>query len=80
MKDYYCVECGCELLALGEAEEITYYTCEICGHTYEERHNLYAEHKYKGTVTNPTCTEAGHTSFVCETCNHSYIDNITSAT
>lgn len=34
MKDYYCVECGCELLALGEAKEITYYTCEICGHDY----------------------------------------------
>ena len=34
MKDYYCVECGCELLALGEAKEITYYTCEICDHDY----------------------------------------------
>ncbi len=34
MKEYYCVECGCSLLELGKANDIHYYTCQICGHDY----------------------------------------------
>ena len=36
-------------------------------------------HSYVGTVTAPTCTERGFTSFVCVTCGDSYVSNFTEA-
>ncbi len=33
------------------------------------------EHDYKSTVTAPTCTSAGYTTYTCTGCGHSYKDN-----
>ena len=33
------------------------------------------EHDYKSTVTEPTCTGAGYTTYTCTGCGHSYKDN-----
>ena len=32
---------------------------------------------YTETVTPPTCTEMGYTTYVCETCGDTYKDNYT---
>lgn len=37
------------------------------------------EHNYVTTVTEPTCTENGYTTYVCQTCNHTYVDDYTDA-
>ena len=36
-------------------------------------------HSYVTTVKNPTCTEGGYSSHVCEKCGHSYTDGETAA-
>ena len=37
-------------------------------------------HAYFGTVTAPTCTEVGYTTYVCSSCADSYVDNEVAAT
>ena len=32
------------------------------------------EHAYTASVTDPTCTEEGYTTFTCSLCGHSYVD------
>jgi len=41
----------------------------------EERHT----HTYTSTVTYPTCTEQGYTTYTCTLCGHSYDDNFVPA-
>ena len=36
-------------------------------------------HNYKGVVTAPTCTAEGYTTYTCQRCKHSYVDNKVSA-
>lgn len=35
------------------------------------------DHNYVSTVTAPTCTTEGYTTYVCEKCGNSYTDNVT---
>ena len=34
-------------------------------------------HSYQATVTEPTCTESGYTTYVCSECGDTYTDNVT---
>ena len=36
-------------------------------------------HNYTSTVTPPTCTEQGYTTYTCSRCGNSYVDNYTNA-
>ena len=36
-------------------------------------------HNYQATVTEPTCTAGGYTTYTCSVCNHSYVANQTEA-
>lgn len=47
--------------------------CEVCGG--EKPH----AHEYSGTVTAPTCTEQGYTTYRCTYCGDTYIDDTTDA-
>ena len=38
------------------------------------------EHDYEAVVTEPTCTEAGYTTYTCKVCNKTYTDDETEAT
>ena len=50
--------------------------CESCGAILE----LPTGHTYSETVTEPTCTAMGFTTYNCENCDHSYIGNYTDKT
>ena len=41
--------------------------------------NLLCQHSYQAVVTQPTCTEAGYTTYICVDCSDSYVDNYTDA-
>lgn len=45
--------------------------CENCNAILE----LPKGHSYSETVTNPTCTTMGYTTYSCENCDNSYISN-----
>lgn len=47
--------------------------CETCGAILE----LPIGHSYDETVTNPTCTHMGYSTYQCKNCEHSYIGNYT---
>ncbi len=51
------------LLSIISLAAITFLTG--CGH----------KHSYVATVTSPTCTEQGYTTYTCE-CGESYVDNV----
>ena len=51
-------------------------TCESCGAILE----LPTGHTYSETVTEPTCTAMGYTTYTCENGDHSYIGNYTDKT
>jgi len=36
-------------------------------------------HEYESTVTTPTCTEQGYTTYTCKVCTHSYVENYVDA-
>ena len=38
------------------------------------------DHDYEAVVTDPTCTEAGYTTYTCKVCNKTYTDDETEAT
>ena len=40
-----------------------------------ELYLLNREHSYLTEVTKPTCTEAGYTTYTCDLCGHSFVDN-----
>jgi hypothetical protein len=47
--------------------------CETCGAILE----LPTGHSYDETVTDPTCTHMGYSTYQCKNCEHSYIGNYT---
>lgn len=49
-----------------------------CGY-YEEEIIAKLGHDYEATVTSPTCTEQGYTTYTCSRCNDSYADSYTEA-
>ena len=51
--------------------------CTRCG--LSESGGETHTHDYKSTVTEPTCTSAGYTTYTCTTCGQSYKDNYTDA-
>ena len=64
----------------GIAYDIFY--CSACGQeagriTYT---NFALGHDYVATVTDPTCTEEGYTTYVCSRCDDTYVDDYVDAT
>ena len=53
----------------------TGYNYTIESLTFEEPDGPACEHDYKGTVTAPTCTEKGYTTYTCSKCGDSYKDD-----
>ena len=54
--------------------------CSVCGVTTVEQTVVDAlGHNYQATVTEPTCTAGGYTTYTCSVCNHSYVANQTEA-
>ncbi len=48
--------------------------CNDCGKTVIKQESISPlGHKYEPTVTAPTCTEGGYTTYTCSACNGSYI-------
>ncbi len=93
---YTCANCGNsyvadETEALGHSFGdwvITDATCEAeglktrecgCGATETETIPVIG-HNYEAVVTNPTCTEAGYTTYTCANCGDSYVDDEVEAT
>lgn len=64
-------------VATCEAEGIMTYTCS-CGGSYTESIAKLG-HDYKSTVTKPTCTQKGYTTYTCRRCNDSYKGKSTAA-
>lgn len=50
--------------------------CDVCGHEYGD----FAPHSYEATVTPPTCTADGYTTYVCSVCGDEYKSDIVPAT
>ena len=82
------VPAGCD----GTYGKSDYYHCETCGKNYEDEDgtteitnlenwgNTEAlGHDYAFVVTAPTCTEQGYTTYTCNRCGDSYVDNYTEA-
>ncbi len=54
--------------------------CSVCKLVTEKEVISASEsHDYKATVTDPTCTEDGYTTYVCSKCGDTYTDNIISS-
>ena len=48
--------------------------CSVCGDVLKEQEVLPAKnHSYKKSVTEPTCTEKGYTTYTCSVCGDSYV-------
>ena len=48
--------------------------CSVCGDVLKEQEVLPAKnHSYKKSVTEPTCTEKGCTTYTCSVCGDSYV-------
>lgn len=63
----------------GSCTEDTVYSFNCyCGYSYTETEEAVG-HNYKTTVTEPTCTEPGYTTHLCEKCGDTYKDNEVSA-
>lgn len=56
-------------------------TCTVCGITVSEKTEIRTvPHTYSETVTYPTCTAAGYTTFVCTVCGDTYTGDEVSPT
>ena len=84
MTEYRCTECNEVRLeaksALGhtpgaKATCTEAQICTVCGAVLEKA----AGHKYTKTVTDPTCTEMGYTTYTCSNCKDSYKADYTKA-
>ena len=56
--------------------------CKVCHAKQNENTTIPVQtcpHDYTSTVTAPTCTEAGYTTYVCSICGDTYNDNTISA-
>ena len=51
------------------------HTCTVCGVTEKGVIPVECKHEYTQTVTEPTCTTGGFTTYTCTKCNYSYIGN-----
>ncbi len=60
-------------------EEVTYCTRCQTELSREQKSTDAPGHNYVGTVTAPTCTEQGYTTYVCSRCSDSYVDDYTDA-
>ncbi len=51
--------------------------CTVCGSIISSEHFTVPAlgHDYAATVTPPTCTEQGYTTFICSRCGDSYVDD-----
>ncbi len=68
-----------ETPATAEKDGVEKRTCTNCD-AFETRPVKYNHvHSYTETVTDPTCTEDGYTTYTCE-CGHTYTDNKIGAT
>ena len=83
--EYHCKHCDEKMIQAisatghtpGKAATCTEpQKCESCGAILE----LPTGHTYSETVTEPTCTAMGFTTYNCENCDHSYIGNYTDKT
>ncbi len=79
--DQTCTVCG-EVLteklghtAGAEADCENDQTCTVCGDVIKAA----LGHDYDAVVTEPTCTEAGYTTYTCSVCGDSYTDDETDA-
>ena len=72
----YTAEVTAEATCTTEGTRV--YTC-TCGKKYAEPIPATG-HDYTETVTKPTCTEKGYTTYKCKKCSHSYKGNETNAT
>ena len=54
-------------------------TCSVCGDKITRSVDMIT-HNYEATVTKPTCTEQGYTTYVCSDCGKSYVDDYVPAT
>ena len=54
--------------------------CSVCDTVTVAQTEVAAlGHSYSATVTEPTCTAGGYTTYTCSVCNHSYVANQTEA-
>ncbi len=60
--------------ALNEGETVIRAEASDEGGAYAEC-TVKVGHDYKGTVTEPTCTERGYTTYRCSKCGDSYVDD-----
>ncbi len=88
-KTYTCTYSGCDASYTDEIGELADHTlgaaatcttdqsCSVCGYIANER----TGHSYSSAVTNPTCTEAGYTTYTCTNtgCSHSYTSDTVTA-
>ena len=52
--------------------------CSVCNTVTVAQTTIPASgHTYTVTVINPTCTDAGHTTYTCSDCGESYVANVT---
>jgi len=73
--------------SLGDWETVTNATCEADGSKIRECACGVTEtevipaigHNYEAVVTDPTCTEAGYTTYTCANCGDSYVADETEA-
>ena len=54
--------------------------CSVCDTILQEPQTVTATgHQYEETVTKPTCTAQGYTTYVCSVCAHTYVDDYVDA-
>ncbi len=51
------------------------HTCTVCAVTEDEKIPVKCSHEYTQTVTQPTCTTEGFTTYTCPKCGDSYNGN-----
>lgn len=59
------------------ATGIKHEECSVC-HTKKSENTVVAamgNHNYASTITAPTCTTGGYTTYVCSTCGNTYVDD-----
>ena len=58
-----------------DADGSKHKECTVCGDILETRIIPNLSHNFVPTVTAPTCTEGGYTTYVCSDCNETYVDD-----
>ena len=71
-----------ETAATCSADGVRLYRCAAAGCGAEKEETIKRDpdaHVYRISVTQPTCTENGYTSYACTLCRYGYADNETAA-